>query len=123
MFAFERLEAWRRCHELSLAVYRVTARWPSAERFGLTSQVRRAAVSAEANIAEGAAKRGRAEFRRYLDISIGSLSELACLLQLAADLGLIADQERADLNRVREDASKITWLLYKSIARLPSRSL
>jgi four helix bundle protein len=55
MFAFERLDAWNRCHELTLLIYRVTGAWPSSERYGLTSQVRRAAISAEANIAEGAA--------------------------------------------------------------------
>jgi four helix bundle protein len=114
---FERFEAWQRCHELSLAVYRVTSSWPPAERYGLTSQVRRAAVSAEANLAEGAAKRGRAEFRRYLDISLGSLSEVACLLRLATDLGILKEPLSIELNAIREHASKLTWLLYRSVAR------
>ena len=117
MFAFERLDAWHRCHELTLALYRVTGKWPSDQRYGLTAQVRRAAVSAEANIAEGSAKRGRAEFRRYLDIALGSLAEMACLLRLARDLGFLAGEVDAEVERVRERASKVTWLLYKSIAR------
>ncbi|MDH4348180.1 MAG: four helix bundle protein, partial [Gemmatimonadota bacterium] len=87
MFPFERLEAWRGCHELTLAVYSVTNTWPRHEQYGLISQSRRAAASAATNIAEGSAKRGPAEFRRYLDIVLGSLSELAYLLMLARDLG------------------------------------
>jgi four helix bundle protein len=115
MFAFERLDAWNHCHRLTLVIYRVTGRWPSSERFGLTAQVRRAAVSAEANIAEGAAKRGRTEFRRYLDISVGSLAELACLLRLALDLGFVEPEDAVELNSVREVAAKLTWRLYRSM--------
>ena len=76
MLAHERLEAWKLCHELVLAVYAATASFPKHELYGLTSQARRAAFSAAANIAEGAAKQGSAEFRRFIDISIGSLAEL-----------------------------------------------
>jgi four helix bundle protein len=61
----------------------VTESWPVAERFGLTIQVRHAALSIPTNIAEGAANRGHREFRRYLDIALGSLSELTYLLRLA----------------------------------------
>ena len=123
MCAFERLDAWHRCHELSLAVYRMTSNWPSVERFGLISQVRRATVSAEANIAEGSAKRGRAEFRRYLDISLGSLSELACLLRLASDLGILSTRDQKEVDKIREAASKLTWQLYKSMGPRPSDRL
>lgn len=70
-------------------MYAGTADWPKSELYGLVSQIRRAAVSAEANIAEGAAKRGRRELRRFLDISLGSLAEVACLLRIAVDLGYL----------------------------------
>jgi four helix bundle protein len=73
----EGLKAWLACHDLTVAVYRVTQSWPGHEMYGLTSQARRAAYSTAANIAEGSAKRGSAEFRRYLNISLGSLSELS----------------------------------------------
>jgi four helix bundle protein len=114
---FERLDAWHRCHELTLAVYAATGTWPKSELYGLVSQVRRAAVSAEANIAEGAAKRGHREFRRYLDIALGSLSEVACLLRLGADLGYLAELESDALNQIRERASQVTWRLYQSMSR------
>ena len=117
MFAFERLDAWHRCHELTLAVYVTTREWPSGERYGLVSQLRRAAISTEANIAEGAAKRGPVEFRRYLDISLGSLSELACLLRIATDLDLLSQSDSDRINRIREKASQVTWRLYQSMAR------
>src|SRR3954464_4175206 len=86
MAIYERLKAWERCHQLCVAVYNATNSWPTAERYGLVSQARRAAHSAAANIAEGSAKKGSREFRRYLDISLGSLSELSYTLLLAKDL-------------------------------------
>jgi four helix bundle protein len=67
------------------------------------------------HIAEGAAKRGGAEFRRYLDISVGSLAELACLLRLALDLGFVEPEDAVELNSVREVAAKLTWRLYRSM--------
>ena len=117
---FERLDAWHRCHELTLAVYVATAAWPKSELYGLVSQLRRAAVSAEANIAEGAAKRGRREFRRFLDIALGSLSEVACLLRIAADLGYLHGAEGDTLQQARERASQITWRLYQAMSRSDS---
>ena len=83
---YQRLNAWRACHELLLAVYRASHSWPATETYGLTSQARRAAFSAAANIAEGCGKRGPAAFRRFLDISLGSLSELSYTLLVAREL-------------------------------------
>src|SRR5437016_5142474 len=85
MQPFERLEAWKVSHELALAVYRATESFPRQELYGLTSQARRAALSIPTNVVEGSAKRGPAEFRRFLDISLGSLAELAYLLIFARD--------------------------------------
>jgi four helix bundle protein len=115
MAIYQRLKAWQRCHELCLAVYEATNSWPPAERFGLTSQARRAAHSAAANIAEGCAKRGPREFRRYLDISLGSLSELSCTLLLAKDLKILSDEEWGRLDQIHQKAGGMTWLLYKSL--------
>lgn len=113
MFAFEELDAWHRCHELTLAVYRITRRWPKDERFGLTAQIRRCSVSTEANLAEGSAKRGPAQFRRFLDISLGSHAELACLIRIANDLGYLTEEELSALEEIRSNASKVTWRLYQ----------
>lgn len=116
---FERLDAWHRCHELTLAIYTVSGTWPRNELYGLVSQIRRAAVSVEANIAEGSAKRGRREFRRYLDIALGSLSEVACLLRIATDLGYLSEIDGHRVTEIRERASQVTWRLYQSMSREP----
>jgi four helix bundle protein len=115
MAIYERIKAWKRCHELCVAVYNVTNTWPTAERYGLTSQARRAAHSAAANIAEGCAKRGAREFRRYLDISLGSLSELSYTLMLARDLEILGQNEWLQLNELQGKAGGVTWLLYRSM--------
>jgi four helix bundle protein len=121
MKPYERFEAWQLCHQLTLAVYRTTKQFPIEERYGLIAQARRAAFSAPANIAEGSAKRGKAEFRRYLDIAIGSLSELSYTLRLSRDLGYLDDQAASDLFDMRERASQVTWRLYQSMARSGDR--
>lgn len=90
MADFRQFVVWQRAHALTLAVYRVTANFPATERFGLSDQIRRAAVSIGANIAEGSA-RGKRDFARYLSIAIGSANELEYLLQLATDLRFMDD--------------------------------
>lgn len=85
------LEAWKDSMRLVRLVYTITSNFPSEERFGLTSQMRRAAVSVPANIAEGAARESKADFARFLLISRGSLVELDTLLWLAKDLGFVED--------------------------------
>jgi four helix bundle protein len=72
----ERLEVWRDAMDLVESIYRFSAVFPDAERFGLTSQLRRAAVSVPSNIAEGAARRSTPEYLRFLSIARGSLSEM-----------------------------------------------
>jgi len=115
MAIYERLKAWERCHQLCIAVYNRTNTWPTAERYGLTSQARRAAHSAAANIAEGCAKKGPKEFRRYLNISLGSLSELSYTLRLARDLNILSQEEWLDLDELHRKAGGMTWLLYRSL--------
>ena len=74
-------------HQLAIAMYRHTASFPAAERFGITSQMRRAAVSVASNIAEGCGRRGNRELLTFLYIAIGSARELACQLRIATELG------------------------------------
>jgi four helix bundle protein len=76
MFNFENLETWQHAIEIADAVYRFTQRFPSDERFGLTNQMRRAAVSVSSNLAEGSSRSSRVDFARYVEISTGSLFEL-----------------------------------------------
>ena len=118
MHPYERLDAWHNCHRLVLAIYDATGSWPIDERFGLTSQVRRAAVSAAANLAEGSGRRGSREFHRFLQIAFGSLVEVSYLLRLAKDLGHIDDASHARIDEIREVAAKLTWRLCARIGAL-----
>jgi four helix bundle protein len=117
MLSHERFEAWKLCHELVLAVYQSTGAWPTQERYGLTSQIRRAAVSSAANLAEGAGRRGRREFRRYVDIALGSLAETSYLLKLAKDLALLSPSEWEKLDELRNRAGGLTWRLTRSLQK------
>ena len=117
MLPYEKFDAWKVSHQLALEVYRTTANWPKSERYELTSQTRRAALSAPTNIAEGSAKRGTREFRRYLDISLGSLSELSYLLRFGRDLGFLEEDTYYELDRLRGRAGTLTWRLYACMAR------
>jgi four helix bundle protein len=94
----ERLDVWRDAMVLVERVYRITATFPDDERFGLTMQLRRAAVSVPSNIAEGAARRSRPEYLRFLSSSRGSLAELSTQLEIARRLGFATpDHAMADL--------------------------
>jgi len=94
---FRRLIAWQKGHQLALAVYEATKGFPSDERFGLVSQVRRAAVSVPANIAEGYTRRHTAEFRQALNVAKGSLAELEYYVELSRDLGYVGEASYASL--------------------------
>ena len=84
-----RLEIWQRAMELVELVYAMSSRFPDAERFGLTAQMRRAAISVPSNIAEGAARRSTLEYQRFLSIARGSLSELDTQMHIAQRLGYV----------------------------------
>ena len=114
---YERFSAWQLCHQLVLKVYRATAKLPASERYGLASQARRSAFSAAANIVEGSAKRGNREFRRFLDISIGSLAELGYTLRVVRDLEYLSAKEYSAIFELREQAAKATWGLYRSMGK------
>jgi four helix bundle protein len=117
MMAYEKFQAWKAAHQLALMIYEITDNWPARERYQLTSQVRRAALSIPTNISEGAAKRGRTEFRRYLDIARGSLSELTYLLHFSKDRGLIGEETMAQVDVLRNQTGRLTWGLYSALGR------
>jgi four helix bundle protein len=117
MVPYERFDAWKSAHQLALKVYEVTERWPANERYGLTIQIRRAALSAPTNIAEGSAKRGSREFRRYLDIALGSLSEVSYLLRFTRDHGILTNADFKALDELRNQAGRLTWRFYSSLSK------
>jgi four helix bundle protein len=96
---FRNLKVWQRAHELTLGLYRFTKKFPKEELYGLTSQIRRAACSVCANIAEGCGRRGDREFGRFLYITLGSACELEYHLLLSADLDYLDRPAYLRLNR------------------------
>ena len=92
-YGFQRVIAWQKTHEFVLLVYSISRHFPEDERFGLTSQLRRAAVSIEANIAEGYKKTSRADKLRFFNIAQGSLEECRDYHILAKDLDYINEEE------------------------------
>ena len=101
------LVAWQKSRRLVSEIYRLTADWPTDERFGLTSQLRRAAVSIPANIAEGQGRLGTAEMKHRLSIAHGSLCELETLLIVAGDIGLSAGDVQALLLADAEEVGRL----------------
>ena len=93
---FRTLRVWRKAHELTLHIYKLTKSFPKEELFGLTSQMRRSSSSVPTNIAEGCGRGSDAELSRFLQIAFGSLSELDYQLILAADLGFISSSTKAE---------------------------
>jgi four helix bundle protein len=106
--AFRKLIVWQRAHAMTLAVYKASENFPRHELFGLTSQIRRSAASVPANIAEGYALGSSANYLRHLNIAVGSLAETEYHLELAHDLGYLAD---VDHSKLCEFAREIGYLL------------
>lgn len=105
--SFQDLLVWQKGHQFVLLVYRITNRFPNYERFGLTSQFQRAAVSIPANIAEGYKKMGKADNLRFLNIAQGSLEECRYYIILSKDLGYITDNDASQMSIIIEDTSRL----------------
>jgi four helix bundle protein len=103
MQPFTELKVWQRGHALALAIYKLSKQLPDDERFGLTAQIRRAAVSVPSNIVEGSRRQHAGDFARFLNLAEGSLGEVEYLLMLARDLGYLAAEEaRPHIGEVSE---------------------
>jgi four helix bundle protein len=108
------LKVWQSGMILAKRVYRLTASFPADERFGLTSQMRRAAVSVPSNIAEGHARNTKAEMIRFSGIALGSIAEIETQLLLAADLGFAAAPEIDEVLKVSEEVGRMIHGLIRS---------
>lgn len=116
---FRQLKVWQKGHQLTLGIYQATAKFPKSELFGLTSRMRRAAASIPANIAEGCGRTGKAELSRFLQISMGSASEVEYHLMLARDLGMLASPEHQQLD---SQAVELKRMISSFIVSLRSHS-
>jgi four helix bundle protein len=116
---FRDLRVWQKSHQLTLAVYRVTGGFPRSEIYGLTSQMRRAASSIGANLAEGYGRSGDAEFARFCSIAMGSASELDYHLLLARDLKFLSSEDHTEL---AESATELKRMLAGLLQTLKTRA-
>ena len=111
----EKLDVWIKSIELVIAVYKATERFPNDERFGLTSQIRRAAVSIPANIAEGAARDSQKEFAHFLSNAQGSASELETEWLIAHKLGYLAEVTHDTLRREMDSVGRMLFGLAHNV--------
>jgi four helix bundle protein len=107
---------WQKSHELALEVHRRTSRFPADERFGLTAQIRKAAVSIASNIAEGCGRGTDRDFSRFLSIAAGSASEVEFQALLAHDLGYLSDEAYERLNTQVNEVKRILNSFIQSLA-------
>lgn len=115
MFNFEKLETWQAAINLADSVYKITRTFPDTERFGLTNQMRRAAVSVPSNIAEGSSRSSRPDFARFVEIATGSLFEIISQATLAKLQGLLTKPDFDQLYSTCEKLSKMLSGLRKSL--------
>ena len=116
---FKKLDVWQRAHLLTLDLYRKTKSFPRDEVYGLSSQIRRSASSIGANIAEGCGREGEAELGRFLQIALGSASELQYHLLLARDLSYIP---AADYERLATEATGVKKMLTSLVQKVRAAS-
>jgi four helix bundle protein len=112
---FKDLIVWQKSHQLTLEIYKVSLKFPSEEKFGLTSQLRRAAYSIPSNIVEGHSRKSKKEFLQFLNIAKGSLEELKYFIILSNDLNYITNKEQENLELLTEEVSKILYSFTKSL--------
>lgn len=112
---FRTLHVWQKAHDLTLCIYDVTKTFPKEEQFGLTSQMRRSSSSIPTNIAEGCGRGSDAEFKRFLQIAFGSLSELDYQVILATDLGFISSTRKGEVGTLLMEVRRMLSALIRKM--------
>jgi four helix bundle protein len=120
MFNFEKLEVWQEAVNFADTVYVLTRTFPETERFGLTNQMRRAAVSISANLAEGSSRSSRPDFGRFVEIATGSLFEVISLATVSKRQGFLSEADFQQLYSVCEKQSKMLSGLRRSLLASPA---
>jgi len=112
------LIAWQKCMDLVVLTYESTKGFPREESYGLTSQMRRAAISAPSNIAEGAAGRSSDQFRHFLSIAIGSLNELNTQFEIALRIGYLKQEDYSLAQKLLDECLAVTFGLKRSLSKV-----
>jgi four helix bundle protein len=119
MFRFEKLNVWQKAVDFAHGVYGVTARFPAEERFGLSSQMRRAAVSISSNVAEGSGRSSHKDFAHFVEIAYGSLMEVVSQMQVASLQTWVKQMDRDDLYTRAEELARMLSGLKATLLRRP----
>jgi four helix bundle protein len=117
MKTVEDLEVYKKAHLFTLALYKATARFPVEERYGLCSQIRRAAVSINANLMEGSHRATKREYHHFASISRGSTGELKYLILVSHDLGYIDEAEYHELSTTADEISRMLDAMMRSLEK------
>ncbi len=115
MSAFRSLKVWQHAERLAIECARVAKRFPGADKNILGEQLMRACYSVPLNIAEGSARKGPREFRRYLDIARGSLAEVQNAIEIAKEVEYLTPQEYARLDAIATETAKTLWGLLRKV--------
>jgi four helix bundle protein len=117
---YRKLKAWKKAHGLTILVYRATASFPSTERYGLVSQMRRAAISAASNIVEGVARNRRAETAYFVRVALGSCTELEYHILLSKDLDFLAGETALKLTERTMELRAMLASLHRRLLPSPA---
>lgn len=121
MFRYEKLEVWKKAMNWCVEVYHATEKFPERERYGLVAQIRNAATSVPANIAEGSGRMSDADFNRFIKIAYGSLMEAVCRISLSVRLGVLNENVCNELSIKAEEIARMLSGLMKSRSKDKSR--
>ena len=111
--SYKRLIVWRKADELAKALYTETKNFPRSEIYGVTSQLRRAALSVPINIVEGYARKGKKELKHFLSIALGSLAETEYLIDFSFDIGYLEKCTHKTLQDLRQEVGNLLWRFYQ----------
>lgn len=114
-YGYKNLLVWKKSDELAFKVYIETKKFPKEEIYGITSQLRRAALSAPTNIVEGSGRQGRKELKHFVNISLGSLAETEYLIDFSLRLGYLEEKTNRMLQSLRQEVGKLLWNFHKSL--------
>lgn len=116
---YKELKVWQKSYSLCMEIYKVTGQFPNEEKYGLTSQIRRSAVSIPSNIAEGYGRKTTADYIRMLDIAYGSLCELETQIMIADDLNYAMHADKERLRTLISEVERMLKALIRSLDEKP----
>lgn len=112
---YKKLIVWKKADELAYQIYVATKGFPREEQYGLTSQIRRAALSVPTNLVEGCGRQGKRELKQFVNIALGSLAEVEYLLDFSCKLEYLAQSNHEKLQGLRQEVGNLMWRFYQAL--------